>query len=63
MARDDDDAPKTIIAHAVGQDLSLLSVDELTARVGLLHDEIARLQATIDKKKVSRDVAAGFFKS
>jgi hypothetical protein len=37
MARDDDDAPKTIIAHAVGQDLSLLSVDELTARVGLLH--------------------------
>ena len=32
MARDDDDAPKTIIAHAVGQDLSLLSVDELTAR-------------------------------
>ena len=63
MARDDDDAPKTTAVHAIGQDLSLLSVDELTARVGWLRDEIARLQAAIEKKKSSRDAAASFFKS
>ncbi|MDB5485847.1 MAG: hypothetical protein JWR29_1751 [Tardiphaga sp.] len=63
MARDDDEAPKTAIVHGIGQDLSLLSVDELTARVAALHDEIARLQAAIETKKASRDAAARFFKS
>ena len=63
MARDDDDAPKTAKAHDIGQDLSLLSVDELTARIGLLSDEIVRLQTAIDKKKASRDAAASFFKT
>ncbi len=63
MARDDDEAPKTKTAHEIGQDLSLLSVDELTARIALLTSEIERLQAAISKKKASRDAAAGFFKS
>lgn len=63
MAREDDDAPKTKTAHDIGQDLSLLSVDELTARIALLNAEIARLDAAIGKKKASRDAAAGFFKS
>ena len=42
---DDDDRPKKKIAHEIGQDLSLLSVEELAARVQLLHDEISRLEA------------------
>jgi uncharacterized small protein (DUF1192 family) len=63
MARDDDDAPTIKTAHAIGQDLSLLSVDELAARVRLLNDEIGRLKAAIDKKTASRDAAATFFKS
>ncbi len=63
MARDDDEAPKKKTAHEIGQDLSLLSVDELTARVGLLSDEIVRLQAAIDEKKASRDAAASVFRS
>lgn len=63
MAREDEDRPKPKPTHEIGQDLSLLSVDELTARVGLLSDEIVRLQAAIDKKKASRDAAASLFKS
>ena len=42
-AIDDDDRPKKKIAHEIGQDLSLLSVEELAARVQLMHDEISRL--------------------
>ena len=67
MARDDDEIPKTrttaATGHDIGQDLSLLSVDELTSRIAILSDEIVRLQAAIDKKKASRDAAASFFKS
>ena len=44
-AFDDDDKPKKKITHEIGQDLALLSVDELAARVQLLHDEINRLEA------------------
>ena len=33
---DEDERPKKKIAHEIGQDLSLLSVDELMARVALL---------------------------
>ena len=39
-AIDEDDKPKKKIAHEIGQDLSLLSVEELAARVQLMHDEI-----------------------
>jgi uncharacterized small protein (DUF1192 family) len=63
MARDDDDRPKQATLHDIGQDLSLLSVDELTARIDLLTSEIARLQVAIDKKRASRDAAASIFKS
>ena len=37
-AIDDDDKPKKKITHEIGQDLSLLSVEELAARVQLMHD-------------------------
>ena len=44
-AIDEDDRPKKKIAHEIGQDLALLSVEELAERIALLHDEIARLEA------------------
>ncbi len=61
-AIDDDDRPKKKIAHEIGQDLALLSVKELTERIALLREEIARLEADIGKKQVSRSAADQFFK-
>ncbi|HXX26030.1 MAG TPA: DUF1192 domain-containing protein [Pseudolabrys sp.] len=59
---DDDDKPKKKIAHEIGQDLTLLSVDELRARIQLLHDEISRLEADIAQKRASRSAADQFFR-
>jgi len=61
-AFDEDDKPKKKLAHEIGQDLTLLSVEELAARVQLLHDEIARLEADMKQKRASRSAADQFFK-
>ncbi|HET7678662.1 MAG TPA: DUF1192 domain-containing protein [Xanthobacteraceae bacterium] len=61
-AIDDEDRPKKKIVHEIGQDLALLSLGELNDRIALLREEIARLEAVASSKKVSRDVAAQFFK-
>jgi uncharacterized small protein (DUF1192 family) len=61
-AIDEDDRPKKKVAHEIGQDLTLLSVDELAARVQLLHDEIGRLEADMTQKRVKRAAADQFFK-
>ncbi len=61
-ATDEDDRPKKKIAHEIGQDLTLLSVGELTARIALLKDEIARLEADIKGKAASKAAADLFFK-
>jgi uncharacterized small protein (DUF1192 family) len=63
MTKDDDeDRPKKKIVHEIGQDLALLSVNELRDRIALLKDEIARLEASITSKQASRNVADTFFK-
>jgi uncharacterized small protein (DUF1192 family) len=61
-AIDEDDKPKKKVAHEIGQDLTLLSVQELAARVQLLHDEINRLEADMAQKRASRSAADQFFK-
>jgi uncharacterized small protein (DUF1192 family) len=61
-AIDDDDKPKKKIAHEIGQDLSLLSVEDLAARVQLMHDEISRLEADMASKRAKRVAADQFFK-
>jgi uncharacterized small protein (DUF1192 family) len=61
-AIDDDDRPKKKVVHEIGQDLTLLSVEELAARVQLMHDEIARLEADMARKRASRSAADQFFK-
>ena len=60
-AIDDDDRPKKKVTHEVGQDLSLLSVEELAGRVQLLHDEISRIEADIAQKRAKRAAADQFF--
>jgi uncharacterized small protein (DUF1192 family) len=61
-AIDDDDRPKKKIAHEIGQDLSLLSVEELGSRVQLMHDEISRLEADMAQKRAKRAAADQIFK-
>jgi uncharacterized small protein (DUF1192 family) len=61
-AFDEDDKPKKKLSHEIGQDLRLLSVQELAARVQLLRDEIARLEADMAQKHASRSAADQFFK-
>ncbi len=63
MANEDEDRPRKAAAHEIGQDLSMLSVEELTARIALLRSEIDRLEAATAKKRASRDAAASIFKS
>lgn len=63
MASEEDDRPRKKVSHEIGQDLSLLSVEELAERVALLTAEIDRLQQAAAKKRASKDAANSFFKS
>lgn len=61
-AIDPDELPKKKIVHELGQDLSLLSVGELTERIAALKDEITRLEAEMARKRSSKSAADTFFK-
>jgi uncharacterized small protein (DUF1192 family) len=63
MAIEDDDRPRKKITHEIGQDLSLLSVEELNERIALLSSEIERLQQAVTKKRASKDAANNIFRS
>lgn len=63
MPMEDDDRPRKKIIHEIGQDLSLLSVEELTERIALLKTEIVRLEEAATKKRASRDAANSVFKT
>jgi uncharacterized small protein (DUF1192 family) len=58
----EDDRPAKKVAHEIGSDLSLLSVDELSARIDLLRAEIERLDAERLKKGASRSAAENLFR-
>jgi uncharacterized small protein (DUF1192 family) len=62
MAIDDDALPKKKPVHEIGQDLALLSVEELAERIAALSAEIARLETAMAAKKASRTAADQFFK-
>ncbi len=59
---DDDLSPKKKLTHEIGQDLTLLSVEELADRIALLRQEIARLDEAMAKKRASLNAADQFFK-
>jgi uncharacterized small protein (DUF1192 family) len=61
-AIEDEDRPKKKLAHEIGQDLALLSVEELGERIALMQGEIARLEAERARKQASRSAADQFFK-
>jgi uncharacterized small protein (DUF1192 family) len=63
MPIEDDDRPRKKITHEIGQDLSLLSVEELSERIALLNSEVDRLKEAMSKKRASKDAANAFFKS
>jgi uncharacterized small protein (DUF1192 family) len=48
--------------HEIGQDLSMLSIDELDERVEMLEQEIARIKEAKARKENSRAAASAFFK-
>jgi len=58
----DNELPKKKPVHEIGQDLSLLSVEELAERIEALKAEVARLEAAIAAKRASRSSADQFFK-
>lgn len=62
MSMFEDDRPARKTAHDIGQDLSLLAVDELKARIALLKAEIERLEAAVAAKGASRAAADSLFK-
>jgi uncharacterized small protein (DUF1192 family) len=61
--RDDQEQPQKKTTHDIGQDLSLLSVFELTERIELLQGEILRLEQTKAVKASARGAADSFFKN
>ena len=62
MKIDEDDRPKKKIAHEIGADLSLISVEELRERIVLMKEEIVRLETDIAKKAASKSAADAVFK-
>ena len=62
MAIFEDEPRKKPRIHEIGQDLSLLSVGELEERIGLLREEIARLEAELSAKGTTRSAAEALFR-
>ena len=62
MSLFDDDRPVKKTVHEIGSDLSLLSVDELSARIDLLRAEIERIESEKAKKGASRSAAESLFR-
>ena len=58
----DDEEVKKPKGHEIGMVLDAMSVDELTDRIALLENEIARLRAAIDSKHKSKSAADSIFK-
>ena len=60
-----EDEPKRKLPapHVVGEELATLSEEELRHRIGILREEIARIEAALRLKEESRKAASSFFKS
>ncbi len=59
----DEDNARRSVSHQLGERLDDLSLADLDARVSLLRDEIARLEAAKAAKQDAAAAAASFFKS
>jgi uncharacterized small protein (DUF1192 family) len=54
--------PRPKIVHQIGENLSMLSVEDLQTRIETLKHEIARLEADMAAKQSSRAAADAVFK-
>lgn len=59
---DDEEPKKPSSAHVIGQDLSLLSVEELRHRIEMLREEIARIEGELTAKGATKDAAEALFR-
>jgi uncharacterized small protein (DUF1192 family) len=62
MSLFDDEPVKRTEAYRIGQDLSLLSVEELRRCIGELRAEIDRLESEIASKSATRNAAESIFR-
>ena len=62
MALFDEEPRKKAKPHEIGQDLSLLSVADLTDRIALLREEIARLEGELAAKGATKTAAEALFR-
>ena len=62
MALLDDEPQKRPTSHVVGQDVSTLSVDDLTGRIALLKQEIVRLESELAKRGSVKSAAESLFR-
>lgn len=62
MAFIDEEPLKRARAHEIGQDLSLLSVEELQTRIGVLTEEIARIEQELSQKGATKAAADALFR-
>ena len=62
MAIFDDEPKKPKRPHEIGQDLSTLSVGDLSERIEALRTEIARLEAELGAKGQTRSAAEQLFR-
>ena len=58
----EEDARPVVPGPSAGEDLATLSVEELTHRIAVFEQEIARLKAEIEAKQSSREAADSVFK-
>ena len=59
---EDENAPKPKPVCVPGQDVSLMSIADLTETIASLKDEIIRLEAAISAKQGTRATAESLFK-
>ena len=57
----DEDRPKPS-GIMIGEDLSLLSIDELRERISLCEQEIARIKSELESKKSGLSAAEAIFR-
>ncbi|MBX3568482.1 MAG: DUF1192 domain-containing protein [Rhizobiaceae bacterium] len=62
MAIFEDEPRKAPAAHVVGQDVSLLSVADLTERIGMLNEEVKRLEDERRKRGATKSAAEALFR-
>lgn len=62
MALFDDEPLKPKRPHEIGQDLTTLSVGDLTERVGTLKGEIARLEQELRSRGATKQAAEELFR-